>query len=190
MSQLWNLTLANDLSSNWKFSRFQPGLNEENSLCCFAQVFLSFSDKVVVLLGANDLSTPPQPSFEAFSTGLNALLSNIELAYPKAKLVVTCGPTELFCFQDYQVCYCAVFCSSSCLVQGTNCCSSQRSESFICQHERYEDFQFLSHHSSFSFFTDCFPDMQYPNKYFGCDGHPSALGATFMEKIIQKALLD
>ncbi len=41
---------------------------------------------------------------------------------------------------------------------------------------------------SFVSMKDCFPDMNYPNKYFGCDGHPSKLGATFMTDIIWKAI--
>ncbi len=85
MSQLWNLTLANDVNSAWNFSDSD------------------YIQKVVVLLGANDLSTPPRPSFETFSSGFNALLTQIEIAYPKADLIVSCGPVDDFCYQDYQV---------------------------------------------------------------------------------------
>ncbi len=37
--------------------------------------------------------------------------------------------------------------------------------------------------------VNCWPDMNYPSNYTGCDAHPSVLGASLMSDIISKALI-
>jgi lysophospholipase L1-like esterase len=138
MQQLWPLTIANDLSSTANFSLFQP-------------------DVVVVVLGANDFSTPPQPAFETFQTGFNAILDRIESSYPHLRrIIVSCGADAIFCFNDYQ-----------------ERVVSARNDPKV----------------SFVSMKNCWPDMNYPSKYTGCDGHPSVLGASYMAAILEKALL-
>ncbi len=137
MQQLWPLTIANDLSSAANFSLFQP-------------------DVVVVVLGANDLSTAPQPAFADFQVGFNNILDGIEAAYPNVqRIVVSCGPSPQFCFEDYQ-------------------------ERVVAAR--------LDQKVTFVSMKNCWPDMNYPSKFMGCDGHPSVLGASYMANIIETAL--
>jgi lysophospholipase L1-like esterase len=85
MPELFPRTLANDARSSWDFrGMFIP-------------------DVVILLLGANDFSTPPQPPFSSFSKALDVLLDFIELQYPSlSHIVVACGPFDFCCYQDYQ----------------------------------------------------------------------------------------
>ena len=58
---------------------------------------------MVVFLGANDFSVPPQPSYDAFSDGYNALLDHIEAVYGSSvSIIATCGPFSDFCYDDFQ----------------------------------------------------------------------------------------
>jgi hypothetical protein len=69
------------------------------SHCCRCQI----PQVVVVFLGANDFSIPPQPSYARFSDGLNALLDRMETVNgPSVSIVVTCGPIENYCYEDTQ----------------------------------------------------------------------------------------
>jgi hypothetical protein len=54
---------------------------------------------VVILLGANDFNTTPHPSFATFSSKLNALIDEVQLAYSQRlqRIVVLCGPLERYC---------------------------------------------------------------------------------------------
>ena len=50
------------------------------------------ADIVVVALGSNDYSTEPYPSDEDFLSGYAALMAQISLDYPQAKLLLLCEP--------------------------------------------------------------------------------------------------
>lgn len=69
----YNRTIATDSSSYWDPSKFLP-------------------DLVWVMLGLNDFSTNPHPSNEDFIQGLVALLLQVKLDYPHARIVAACPP--------------------------------------------------------------------------------------------------
>ena len=61
-----------------------------------------------MLLGCNDFSTPPQPSYPVFAAAYNALLDDIEAVYgaddPLAlplRIVVATGPYDVCNYQDF-----------------------------------------------------------------------------------------
>jgi hypothetical protein len=151
MPELWQRTLANNPTPAWDFRAWVP-------------------DTVVVLLGANDFSTPPQPSFDDFSAGLNGLLDMVERVYAPAagrdgavaatapRVVVSCGPFPAFCFQDYQ----------------------QRVVAGRAGNDS---------HVTFVSVSGVLPNSSVPGPYIGCDGHPTVLGDSYMAAALLSALL-
>jgi len=69
-------TLANDNLSNWNFSSWIP-------------------DAVVINLGTNDYSTPPQPPQNVFEEGYKKFIASIQVAYASTQqlpIFLVCGP--------------------------------------------------------------------------------------------------
>jgi len=82
MPNLFPLTLANDPTDKWDFTKFSPVV-------------------VVLFLGANDYSTPPAPSYQDFSDAYNKLIDEVESSFPRlTHIVVTCGPFKDFCWNN------------------------------------------------------------------------------------------
>jgi lysophospholipase L1-like esterase len=143
MPQLQGLAVANEPGTTWHVG---PA---------------TVPDVVVVLLGANDYSTPPAPSFASFQAGYNALLDAIEGAYaklnPHMRIVCSCGPFSDFCYNG-----------------GAGLSYVQR----IVEARADKRVSFVSLNNSL-------PDPSYPGPYTGCDGHPNQKGAIFMAQLLR-----
>lgn len=84
--QMFPFAVANDYPTGnlWNFAAFVP-------------------DVFVSLLGCNDFSMNPEPSFANFSNAYNNFLDVIESVYPSLRhIVVLCGPFDLCCYGNYQ----------------------------------------------------------------------------------------
>jgi len=145
MPQLFPQAIANDPNSTWDFSLFVPTV-------------------VVVFLGANDYSTPPAPSYASFSAGYNVLLNSIEAAYvshnPNLRIVCTCGPFDVFCYNGGQ---------GPSYVERIVAARNDSRVSFVS-------------------LDGVLPNPSYPGPYTGCDGHPNVKGAALMAQSLSSSL--